>query len=824
MNHCSLQHLLRSGMMIALLLSMRVASYGEAHYVYHEQTTSNPGCGSNNYMSTTTPTNAAPLTIAWKTEYQFYTNQLRVYYTTDGSTPCGSFGVPTGTTQVITGSYSCIFTFAGNVVDVCTATIPAQPAGTVVKYIISAWHSGGGAEIFANGPGSPCGCGTPTSSCSMATVFSYTVAASGTNPVEVVATSGTTLGTYATLKGAFDAINAGTHKGTITINIWGNTNEGTATAALNASGSGAASYSSILIRPQGGAARTISGNTAAGNPLIDLNGADNVTINGLNTGGNALTIVNTTVSSTSGTATIRFINGATSNLITNCNLRGAGTMNVATNGAVVFFSTDGSTPNGNDNNTISFCNIGPSGSDLPTKGILGNGSTTTTTIHNSGIIIDNNNIFDYFSASVTSAGLAINGGCNSWTITNNRFYQTAPRVWTTGAEHCAILFNNSGATSGPFSMTVTGNIIGFANASGTGTYALSGTTGSFRGIRFNGPTGAAVSDISNNTIANISLTGVTSSGTGTNAPFFAILINNGLVNTNNNTIGSQTSTGSLVFSTNTGSSTDVYGIYNFSLDDWTANNNNLGGISVTNAGTGTTIFYGLRANTTTSKAFNCSGNLIGGTVSGSISLNASSTGSQVIGINTSNAVLTATSNVIRNMTTNAGTGTGTSASLIGISCNAVSVMTHTVSQNQIYNLSNTHLTAASTVTGILFTGPGSPAVNVVERNLIYGLTVSTTSSSAEVTGIRTLGGSTVFRNNMIALGADISHAIGAAASNISTTGINGIVDASGTNNFYHNSVYIGGTATAGSGASYAFNSTLASGTRNYRDNILVNAR
>jgi hypothetical protein len=60
---------------------------------------------------------------------------------------------------------------------VCNATIPAQPAGTVVKYIISAWHSGGGAEIFANGPGAPCGCGTPTSTPSQATIFQYTVTA-----------------------------------------------------------------------------------------------------------------------------------------------------------------------------------------------------------------------------------------------------------------------------------------------------------------------------------------------------------------------------------------------------------------------------------------------------------------------------------------------------------------------------------------------------------------------------------------------------------------------------------------------------------------------
>ena len=164
-------------------------------------------------------------------------------------------------------------------------------------------------------------------------------------------------GSYTTLKGAFDAINAGTHTGAVTVDIVGDTTE-TVPAVLNASGAGAASYTSIVISPSGGAARTISGAIAAGSPMIDFSGADNVTINGLNTGGNSLTISNTTVSTTSGTATIRFIGGATNNTITNSNIQGSGSSSVATNGANIFFSTDGVTANGNDNNTISNNNIG----------------------------------------------------------------------------------------------------------------------------------------------------------------------------------------------------------------------------------------------------------------------------------------------------------------------------------------------------------------------------------------------------------------------------------------------------------------------------------
>src|SRR5204862_3240729 len=97
---------------------------------------------------------------------------------------------------------------------------------------------------------------------------------------------------------------------------------------------------SISIKPAGGVARTISGATTAGSPMIDFSGADNVTIDGLNTGGNSLTISNTTASATSGTSTIRFVGGATSNTITNSTISGSFSAAVGTNGGNIFFSTD----------------------------------------------------------------------------------------------------------------------------------------------------------------------------------------------------------------------------------------------------------------------------------------------------------------------------------------------------------------------------------------------------------------------------------------------------------------------------------------------------
>jgi hypothetical protein len=111
--------------------------------------------------------------------------------------------------------------------------------------------------------------------------------------ISLTATAGTTTGTYTTLKGAFDAINAGTHQGGINISVTGNTTE-TATAVLNASG-GTSLYTSILIKPATGVNATItSADTIA---TIKFNGADNVTVDGSNNGTSSrnLSISNTYV-------------------------------------------------------------------------------------------------------------------------------------------------------------------------------------------------------------------------------------------------------------------------------------------------------------------------------------------------------------------------------------------------------------------------------------------------------------------------------------------------------------------------------------------------
>ena len=105
--------------------------------------------------------------------------------------------------------------------------------------------------------------------------MAFTLASSASAQVSVTATVGTVGPTaYTTLKDAFDAVNVGTHRGTIAISITANTSE-SASSVLNASGSGAALYTAISIKPSGGAPRSVIGFISDGATLIDLNGADN---------------------------------------------------------------------------------------------------------------------------------------------------------------------------------------------------------------------------------------------------------------------------------------------------------------------------------------------------------------------------------------------------------------------------------------------------------------------------------------------------------------------------------------------------------------------
>lgn len=629
----------------------------------------------------------------------------------------------------------------------------------------------------------------------------FTIGVDPSKPV-LVTSSATNSKIFATnnLGNAFFLVNSRVVTQTITIYIAGNTTENVVARLLGSVSSGG-NYSSVRIEPYGGGARTILGNLAG--EFISLDGADFVTFDGLNTGGNSLTLRNNSTSSLLGTSTLKFVNDARSNTVTNCTIIGSSTTGVTTPGGTIWFASG--TSNGNSFNTISNCSIGPVGSNLPTKAIYGGGNSFSN-LYNT---FSNNKIYNFFSATTDSAGFYISGGCDLWTIDGNRFYQTASRTFLGNALNCPI--NVTGITSGIGQFTITNNIIGYSAATSSGLYTLVGGQGRFIGIFYNAGLGASVpAVISSNTITKVSLTGVSSSGTGDTTPFAGIVASTGKVVVNSNTIGSLAATGTLTFSTNTTSDTEVYGICMMTYEDYTSNGNQVGGISISNLASGSPRF-GLRGMCAFkiggTPVWSASSNTVGGSSINSIQNNSASDYAFTHGMSALLPSATLVDNIVRNPTSAGGTQLGTFTSVAGIY--GENGINQSVSRNTVYALNNTHSTNLGFVSGIQISGNTG---NVVDRNFIYRLTAS--SPAANVTGIFIVQGSNTIKNNMIALGAGVSNSVVLV----------GINDFTGSNNLYHNTIYIGGNATSGSAQSVCVASLSGAGTHDIRNNIFSNAR
>ena len=770
----------------------------EANYVYHEATTNNPGCGPN-YRSTVTPNSSESLTLGWKIEYQGFTNATYVYYTTDGSNPSGSNGVGVGTTQVLTGSYNCNFV-SGGIVDVATAVIPAQPAGTTVKYIISAKHTGGGDEIWANGPGSPCsGCGAVTNNASLATVFNYTVTASANN-VEVYATGGTLYAAYTTLKGAFDAINASVHTGSINIRINANTAEGTTPATLNSSGAGAASYTAINIRPTADNV-TISGSPATGLGIIQLNGADNVTIDGDNpnsAGTNRnLTITNTVAATTATTTVIRvlahasFITSADNNTIKNCVITGSATGRNASGNT----STTGS------ENTTMCIYAGYGSATAPASAVSApvaitsvsaSGTGTGATINN--LTIDNNAI-NAAARGVVFVGAAV-GVSNGVNITNNLIGDQSTLSgnppYTSPSNPSTTVYTKGIYVAGTNALTITGNSI---------KNILSYVLTQLNGIELNSSIGTGVININNNTIQ-----GLVNNNGATSSPLQAILVANAAVgatvNVNNNTISNvQIAAGSgtsrpvgLAYSgaaTATISGNQITNIYNRNTSTYGAY-----GINVT-AGSNHLIFnnfiWDLNHNMSGGAAFSTLFGIMGIRIAGgtghkiyhnSVNLYGTMLGTANSSLLSAAFAITATTitgvDVRNNIFSNTMTGGTTNIAHVSmfLPSGATAAMNLTENNNAYYCAS----TGEGTSAGICHLGTTYGTVNLyTSTNFVAGATTPSTNLRAYISALSAAGtnGSASYASNSVApfISATNLHLDLAAAqlANIEQKGATGLV-------------------------------------------------
>ena len=217
----------------------------------------------------------------------------------------------------------------------------------------------------------------------MIVLFSYQNVAA---QVDVTATAGTPAASYTTVKGAFDAINAGTHQGAIAISLTGNTTE-TASAVLNSGTVAPAAYTSVGITAT--VPVTISGTIVGA--IIKLNGADNVTIDGriAGTGRNITVQNNSTAAATAAIwlASVAAGNGCSNNVVRNLELlTGIDPTTTAnsTFGIIMCGTTISTTANGvdNDNNSFIANRIIKARYGIVTRG-------TTTDLNIAPIVTDN---------------------------------------------------------------------------------------------------------------------------------------------------------------------------------------------------------------------------------------------------------------------------------------------------------------------------------------------------------------------------------------------------------------------------------------------------
>lgn len=683
--------------------------------------------------------------------------------------------------------------------------------------------------------------------------------------VGVTATAGTVSSSYSTLKAAFDAINAGTHQGAITIAITANTTE-TATAVLNASGSGSASYTGVSISPSGGATRTISGSIAG--PIIDLNGADDVTIDGLNTGGNVLTIENTSTSNASGTSTIRFINGATNNTITNCTILGS-TFTSAS--GVVFFSTS-TVSGGNSNNTISFNSFSNAGGNRPINIIYSAGTSGNENTDND--LIDNL-FYNHLSTTTSSQGINIVSNSFDWLIDGNSFYETSS-ISSTSSFNMVFIAVNGANTAG---IAISNNKIGGDQPGALGNKMNIQSTGAcfFRIIFVSGGTQSNPHSIQGNLITNIDI----SSGSTTSGQISAIfrgIQTSGFTNIGNitgNIIGGNSGTNLISINKSATSTSNVYSMAGILLSG-AANisvvNNIIGGIDLNasvnvgrsfvgifSTGSNGAFTYTIEGNTigslTTAKSINTdhgtnsstnpeeiygiiSSNQINGIIRNNVISNlysgitGSSASNRMLGINipvanqTTNGEMQIINNIIQNLTTN---NIGSNGAPDGINNSGWSSFRPSnviaIKNNKIQNLICLGTgTGSQSINGVFVRRTNNNSELEISGNFIENLVLNSTSTFSFVNGI-TLS-EDIYRpvnlfNNLIVLGKNMTNPrqIHGIRDNTAFSSVNIL-----NHKFYNNTIVISGDVNGGQSTSGIHLLSRRPNGREFKNNIIVNQR
>ncbi len=361
--------------------------------------------------------------------------------------------------------------------------------------------------------------------------------------------------------------------------------------------------------------------------------------------------------------------------------------------------------------------------------------------------------------------------------------------------------------------------------------------------------------VSNNTIANLNSKGGT---VFTSTAVRGIIITGGTgeLNVVNNTVQSLTALSRATGSTTAaavagivvGSSGNVQNILNNKIAGF-RNMDNVGthcmvGIALTSGlnmvkGNSVKNFISSTANTTALSAatgiqgiFSQSNQPLSEYSNNSVSdlqyVSATPTSGQMIGINIlTNSNIKVSQNTVsslRSMTISS--GTVTSMGMIGLNYYGAGLLGN-LTQNTVHSISQTNAATSNPVNiaGIFYYTTSSITPSVASRNNVHSLKLST-SGAGTMYGIYNWGYVATFENNMIRIGIDSSGNAFTGPYNV--YGISQIFSNSNVN-YYHNSIYLGGSPSSGSSTSAAF--SLPAGypystttTRmNLKNNIFVNA-
>lgn len=572
-------------------------------------------------------------------------------------------------------------------------------------------------------------------------------------------------GNYPTLRTAFTAINnqVQTSLNDINVTVNGSTVEPPLGAVLNAGG-----WNSLKVFPS---ASNYSITGVANRPLVSLNGADKVTIDGSVGGtGSVKSLRFNNSSLTANASTIHITGVAQNNTLKNCIIEGSsqgassGIIHIAEGIAGIEKTTILI-----ENNDITSAN------GRPVNALFSSNSLSITTGK-----VKNNNFYNFFSTGITGIanynGILLTTGSFDWEISGNSFYETSDNFSATinNATYSVIKADN---TSGH---TISSNYIGGRTpACGGAVWYKVGVNTTFYGLYLSVPatSGNVATTTNNNVIQNIDW-----SSTGT-ADWTGIYIKNNasgtpnITNIEQNTIGHATNANSIRFNSGGGKFRGIFC-----------------------EGTPATR---LVKNNTISNITHATSNAQG----------------IVNGITTSNGTNTIESNTISYLSINNPSDDPTeTASVTGI-VQTSTVAGQVIRKNTIFNLSNTTTSTSTTlrtnVFGLYFSGGGTTANrNLIEKNFIHSLssTSVSTNANATVTGIRIAGGFTNYINNIVSISANSAGPL-----------VYGINASAGTYYLHHNTVSLTGNASAGTLRRDAA-LFMSGGTKDIRDNIFYNLR